>query len=99
MFSEGVLEETKGLLDVAIEGDGFLSVLLPDGSTAYTRDGHMLQDANGRLVTAQGYPIMPEISIPTDALSVGISRDGVVAVQVAGSETASRSARSSSRGS
>jgi flagellar basal-body rod protein FlgG len=87
VFSEGVLEETKGLLDVAIEGDGFLSVLLPDGSTAYTRDGHMLQDANGRLVTAQGYPIVPEISIPSDAVSVGISKEGVVAVQTAGSET------------
>ncbi|HSV74829.1 MAG TPA: flagellar basal-body rod protein FlgG [Chthonomonadales bacterium] len=80
VFTQGTLRNTGGEYDVAIKGDGFLRVLMPDGTTAYTRDGGLSLDSQGRLVTSNGYVIQPEIIIPSDKTSVSIAPDGRVMV-------------------
>ncbi|GAB3630439.1 flagellar basal body rod protein FlgG [Pandoraea terrae] len=80
IFTQGNMTQTSNAKDVAINGDGFFQVLMPDGTTAYTRDGSFQVDNNGQLVTASGYPIQPAITIPANALSLTIGRDGVVSV-------------------
>lgn len=87
-FTSGNLRATSGPLDMAIEGDGFFKVTLPDGTTGYTRAGALQRDAQGMLVTSDGYPLDPQISIPVNATSVMISKDGVVSAQVAGQSAA-----------
>jgi len=77
-FSEGALQNTSSPLDLAIIGNGFFQVTKPDGTLAYTRDGSFKQDANGLLVTSDGYPIEPPITVPTNATSVSISNAGTV---------------------
>ncbi len=85
IHTQGSLQQTGNDLDVAINGAGFLQVLLPDGTTAYTRDGSLQKDNQGQLLTSSGYPIQPSVTIPSDALTVTISSDGVVSVTQAGS--------------
>ena len=80
VFSPGELENTGRNLDIAILGEGFLQVTLPNGDTKYTRDGALLTNAEGQLVTTTGYSIEPSITIPNDALSVDIGKDGSVNV-------------------
>jgi len=80
IHTQGDLRETGVDLDIAIEGQGLLQVEMPDGSFAYTRDGSLQRDANGQLVTAGGYPIVPQITIPENALTISIARDGSVSV-------------------
>ncbi|HJY04849.1 MAG TPA: flagellar basal-body rod protein FlgG [Bryobacteraceae bacterium] len=80
MFTQGNLQQTGNWKDVAINGQGFFQVLRPDGSTAYTRDGSFQIDAEGQLVTSSGYQIQPAITIPPNAQSVTIGRDGVVTI-------------------
>jgi flagellar basal-body rod protein FlgG len=80
IFSIGELVNTNRSLDIAITGDGFLQVSMPDGSIKYTRDGSLQVNANGELVTAMGYPIEPSISVPTNAASIDIGKDGGVNV-------------------
>jgi flagellar basal-body rod protein FlgG len=80
IFTEGNLEVTGGKTDMAIEGDGFFKVLLPDGSNAYTRGGDFRPDADGNLVTPDGYYLDPRITIPSDATDINISTTGVVSV-------------------
>jgi flagellar basal-body rod protein FlgG len=80
VFSEGELENTGRDKDIAIMGDGFLQVTMPDGSIKYTRDGSLQTNANGQLVTTTGYSIEPAITIPNDASSVEIGKDGTVTV-------------------
>ena len=80
IFTQGNLTQTSNAKDVAINGDGFFQVLMPDGTTAYTRDGSFQVDNNGQLVTASGYPVQPAITIPANALSLTIARDGTVSV-------------------
>ena len=84
MFTPGSLQSTDNPLDLAIEGDGFLQVMRPDGTIAYTRDGALKQDSQGRIVTSDGYPIQPQINIPQDATKISITSDGTVSVQLAG---------------
>jgi flagellar basal-body rod protein FlgG len=84
IFTQGNLQNTGNPLDLAIQGNGFFQVLLPDGTTAYTRDGALQSDSQGRLVTASGFPIQPGITIPPNALSVTVGRDGTVSASVAG---------------
>jgi flagellar basal-body rod protein FlgG len=85
IFSQGMYQQTDNPLDVVIEGDGFFQVLLPDGTIAYTRDGSFKLDAQGRIVTSNGFPIEPEIAITEeDALDISISSDGTVTILVAG---------------
>ena len=85
IHTQGALQHTGNDLDVAIDGAGFLQVLLPDGTTAYTRDGSLQKDNQGQLVTSSGYTIQPSITIPADAVSLTIAKDGVVSVVQAGS--------------
>jgi flagellar basal-body rod protein FlgG len=84
---QGNLQRTENPLDVAINGKGFLQILMPDGSTAYTRDGAFQVDSQGQVVTSSGYPVQPALTIPVDALSVTIGRDGTVSVLQAGNAT------------
>jgi flagellar basal-body rod protein FlgG len=84
MFTEGGLQVTDNSLDVAINGRGFLQILLPDGNVGYTRDGEFHLDANGQIVTANGDPLQPAINIPDTAQSVTIGTDGTVSVALAG---------------
>lgn len=85
VHTQGNLIQTNNALDVAIDGRGFLQVLTPGGSTAYTRDGSFKLNSQGQLVTPGGYPLQPAIAIPANAQSVTIGSDGVVSVQVSGS--------------
>ena len=86
-FSQGSLQQTGGNLDVAIQGNGFLQVTMPDGTTAYSRDGSLKLDANGQLVTSSGYAIQPGITIPAQAQSVTIAPDGTVSASMPGTAT------------
>lgn len=88
IFSEGTLENTDNKLDIAIEGDGFLQINLPNGSPRYTRDGSLRMNSSGSLVTSEGYLVQPQITIPQDTLSVSIGTDGTVSVLTAGAPTA-----------
>lgn len=81
---QGSLERTDNTTDLAISGRGYFQVSMPDGTTAYTRAGNFAADADGRLVTSEGYPIEPAITVPTEALSISVSRDGVVEATLQG---------------
>ncbi len=78
MHAQGTLETTNRPLDLAIEGEGFFQVQTPGGQTAYTRDGSFQISDQGVLVTSQGYPVQPNVRIPSDATGVTISRTGIV---------------------
>ncbi|MES2534887.1 MAG: flagellar basal-body rod protein FlgG [Pseudomonadota bacterium] len=80
IFTQGNLQQTGNDKDVAIQGAGFFQVLLPDGSTAYTRDGSFHVDSQGQLVTSSGFTVQPAITIPIDAQKIAIGRDGTVSV-------------------
>lgn len=80
IFSAGELQNTANPLDIAILGDGFLQVTMPNGDLRYTRDGSLQINANGELVTSNGYTIEPAISVSTDVVSVNIEKDGGVNV-------------------
>lgn len=84
IFSQGVFQHTGNPLDLVIEGDGFFQVLLPDGSKAYTRAGSFKLDSQGNIVTSDGYPIEPPLTIPQDATDISVGSDGSVAVTIAG---------------
>lgn len=88
IFKQGAVATTYNSLDVAIQGDGFFKVQLMDGTTAYTRDGGFKLSAEGKIVTADGYPVDPEITIPGDASEISISPDGTVSVLLQGQNTA-----------
>jgi flagellar basal-body rod protein FlgG len=90
LFTQGNLVNTENSLDVAIQGRGFVQILLPDGSIGYTRDGSFKQDDQGQLVTASGYVVQPSISIPENAQSVTIGSDGVVSATVPGDTSPSQ---------
>ncbi|MEM1074332.1 MAG: flagellar basal-body rod protein FlgG [Pseudomonadota bacterium] len=77
-LQQGSLTETGGDLDLAIEGSGYLEVVLPSGQIAYTRDGGLKRDGEGLIVTSDGYPVEPEIVIPDDARSISINGSGEV---------------------
>ena len=83
-FTQGSLQETKNSLDVAINGNGFFEVTMPDGTIGYTRDGSFQVDAQGRVVTSSGLPVANGITVPQGATSISISADGVVSAIVAG---------------
>ncbi len=85
IFTQGSMTQTDSSLDMAIEGRGFFQVLMPDGSTAYTRDGAFSMNSQGQLVTSSGYQLDPAITIPAETLSVTIGVDGTVSALVAGS--------------
>ena len=80
VFTAGELQNTGNSLDIAITGEGFLQVTMPDGSIRYTRDGALQTGPDGQLVTTTGYLLEPSITIPTDAVSIDIGKDGGVNV-------------------
>lgn len=80
VMSQGNLQQTGKELDLAIRGEGFFSVELPSGQTAYTRDGSFELDADGNLVTLDGFRVQPNITVPNDARSITINREGTVQV-------------------
>lgn len=77
-IAQGSLSATGGDLDLAIEGQGYLEVTLPSGLSGYTRDGAMKRSADGQIVTSDGYPVVPGITIPADARSISINGAGEV---------------------
>lgn len=85
LFSQGGLTQTENPLDVAIDGKGFLQIQMPDGTLAYTRDGELMIDNQGQLVTASGFALQPAVTIPQDAQTVTIGIDGTVSVTQPGS--------------
>ena len=82
LFEQGELTQTSNDLDVAIIGHGWLQVEGTDGTTLYTRAGALNKDSTGRLVTTDGYGVIPAITIPTDATEVTISEDGTVSARI-----------------
>jgi flagellar basal-body rod protein FlgG len=81
---QGSATQTGNKLDVAIQGRGYLQVLLPSGETAYSRAGNLSRNQDGQLVTSEGYQIIPQVSIPQDATDIQISQTGQVQVSQAG---------------
>jgi flagellar basal-body rod protein FlgG len=90
IYTQGNLQQTGNPLDLAIQGNGFFQVLMPDGSTAYTRSGALQLDSQGQLVTSSGFPLQPAITVPANSLSVTISRDGIISAQRAGTTAATQ---------
>jgi flagellar basal-body rod protein FlgG len=80
LFLQGDMQNTENQLDLAIDGGGFFQTLRPNGEIAYTRAGAFKLDSQGRIVTSDGFPLEPEIVIPTDALSISVGTDGIVSV-------------------
>ncbi len=85
--SQGNIIQTNNALDVAIQGKGYFQVLHPDGNVVYTRDGQFALNADGQLVTANGYQVEPAVTIDANAVSITIGSDGIVSVLLAGSTT------------
>ncbi|MFC1692546.1 flagellar basal-body rod protein FlgG [Candidatus Latescibacterota bacterium] len=84
IFSQGNLTQTYNTLDIAVDGDGFIQIDLPDGTQAYTRDGAIKMSREGELVTSEGYLLTAAITIPTESEEVSIGVDGTVSVRNAG---------------
>lgn len=85
IHTQGNLQQTGSKLDMAISGEGFLQVLMPNGTIAYTRDGSFQSNSQGQIVNANGYTLQPPITLPADAEKVEIASDGNVSVIQAGS--------------
>ncbi len=87
-FKQGDIEATNNSMDFAIQGDGFFQVKKPDGTYAYTRDGALKVNSEGKIVTASGYYLEPEITITEDTTDIAVNRDGTVELkQVGGGST------------
>ena len=84
IYSQGNLQQTTNNLDLAIKGNGFFQVQMPDGTTAYTRDGSFQLDSAGQIVTNNGYTVLPGITVPANAQSLTIGNDGTVSITVPG---------------
>ncbi|PJG55766.1 flagellar basal-body rod protein FlgG [Bradyrhizobium forestalis] len=86
-MTQGTLSQTGNDLDLAVSGEGFFKILMPDGTFQYTRDGTFQMDNQGRIVTAQGNPVQPTITIPNNASGITVSEQGQVSVTLPGSST------------
>lgn len=88
MYTQGALQNTGNVSDLAIDGEGFMRVMLIDGTYGYTRDGSLKIDSNGQMVTSQGYRLMPEVVLPEGFVreSLTITQDGRITVKIAGSD-------------
>jgi flagellar basal-body rod protein FlgG len=87
LMTQGPLAQTGKDYDVAVRGEGFFKITLPDGRTAFTRDGSFELDATGRIVTAQGNAVNPSMTVPANATSVTINAQGQVSASVPGTTT------------
>ena len=90
IFTQGGLTKTDNGLDIAINGQGFFQIQMPDGTLAYTRDGAFQKDSTGQVVTSSGYPLSPALTIPSNTISLTISRDGIVSALQTGNATATQ---------
>ena len=88
VFSQGSLQSTGNVSDLAVDGEGFFRVLLIDGTFAYTRDGSFKIDSNGQIVTSNGYRVLPEVILPEGFVreSLSISQDGRISVRIQGND-------------
>lgn len=84
IHEQGTIQQTENDLDVAISGKGYFQIELPDGETSYTRAGNFGRNANGEIVTAQGYRVLPGITLPTDTLGITINESGEVFAKIDG---------------
>src|SRR6266702_2025352 len=87
LMGQGTLSPTGNDLDIAVRGEGFFKIQMPDGSFTYTRDGSFQMDAQGRIVTLQGNPVQPTITIPQNASGITVNAQGQVSVTLPGSTT------------
>lgn len=83
-FTQGNLAQTNNALDLAINGQGFFQIQMPDGTVAYTRDGSFQKNSEGQIVTSNGYLLQPEITLPADTQSITVGSDGTVSAQLPG---------------
>jgi flagellar basal-body rod protein FlgG len=88
IHTQGNLQQTGNSLDLAIQGQGFFQIQMPDGTTSYTRDGSFQTNAQGQVVTSAGFPVIPAITIPANTQNITVSQDGAVSVTTANSTTA-----------
>lgn len=84
LFTQGALQTTGEALDIGVNGRGFFEIMMPDGSSAYTRDGQFQVNANGEIVTGQGHLLNPGLTVPADAQTITVGQDGVVTVKLPG---------------
>ncbi len=84
VFIQGAPQPTDNSRDIFINGTGFFQILMPDGTTAYTRDGAFQSDINGQVVTSSGYPLQPPITVPPNAIDITVARDGTVSATIQG---------------
>lgn len=82
--TQGSLQTTGNALDMAMDGDGFFQVQMPDGTLGYTRAGNFSRSAQGQLITSEGYQVMPGITVPEGAISITVGSDGTVSAQLQG---------------
>ena len=87
IFTQGSLTQSDNPFDLAVNGQGFFQIQMPDGTLAYTRDGAFQKDSTGQVVTSSGYPLSPAITVPSNTISVSVSRDGIVSILQAGSSS------------
>lgn len=90
VLTQGNLTQTNNPLNLAIQGNGYFQVLMPSGQIAYTRDGTFQLNQNGQLVTANGYQVLPSVTVPSGATSVTIGNDGTISVTTPGSQNATQ---------
>ena len=90
VMTQGTISPTGKDFDVAVRGDGFFKILMPDGRTAYTRDGSFQLDAQGRIVTNQGYVVQPGMTVPQNASSISINAQGQVSAMLPGQTAATQ---------
>ncbi|MFL9877438.1 flagellar basal-body rod protein FlgG [Herbaspirillum rhizosphaerae] len=90
IHTQGNVNQTDNDKDIAIQGAGFFQVLMPDGTTQYTRDGSFQTDSQGQLVTSSGYTVQPPITIPANTTKLSVGRDGTVSIMQAGSATSTQ---------
>jgi flagellar basal-body rod protein FlgG len=88
--TQGTPTQTGNSLDVMVQGSGFFQVQMPDGTTAYTRDGNFTQTAEGLLVTSDGMPVLPNITLPQNTTAITIGTDGTVSATVSGQTAATQ---------
>lgn len=88
LYTQGTMQNTGGTYDIAISGDGFFRIQMPDGTTGYTRSGAFAIDGTGRLVNSNGYAVEPPITIPPNKTFVAIAPDGQVSVGIPGQQNA-----------
>jgi flagellar basal-body rod protein FlgG len=88
--TQGTLEQTGNALDLAIQGSGFFQVQQPDGTIAYTRDGNFSLSAEGQIVTAEGRPLIPNVSVPDGSTNITVGADGTISATAAGATTATQ---------